>query len=461
MKPIIALSLLLPCIHVSAPTPTFKSAAHEQRAIVLLEVEDSGSEVFHTVFQEASKTYHLKFCDFSCDRRRRWMRNREWRHSCRTLVGPYAGGLCPGDEYYVGSSFLPCAQFVSLRHPVARVLSSWLSCQSDEKLDKCASTFVSARGVGFRRWAEHQRNFVLLRLAQDGEAVVGPEHPEACSNPAGCVHHTPCWFKHNTRIQLDGDVHATAAEAKRRLKRMSVLVQERFAESLKLIECKTGLSTAAYRSLRRSKITGAIDRSGGGRSSRRPVDANGDGEEGERREESSKFDTLLKLMKKDPEILELLRHEIQIYEKGVKLFERELAECGIIRNGSRIIVRPPSPAMGEGTGGLAFSNAASIVGDAALRDAALRDAKMRVESSAEQAIHDVVQRHHARRGRPGGQQVKSSEFATPSSNELPDPDGNGGLTNRIGIIDNRKRRGGLSRIHQEQFGRRGGLFGGH
>ena len=52
--------------------------------------------------------------------------------------------------------------------------------------------YVAASGVGYRRWAEHQRNFVLLRLAQDREAVVGEEHPDACSNPAGCVHATPC-----------------------------------------------------------------------------------------------------------------------------------------------------------------------------------------------------------------------------------------------------------------------------
>lgn len=175
-------------------TTNAAKTAHQKRAIVFTEIEDSGADIFRAMLYEASHTYHLKFCGFDCDRRHRWHRNKKWRHMCRTLFGGYVGGLCPGGEYYTGESqgFLPCLEFVSLRHPVSRVLSSYLTCQSDPKKDKCASEYVAASGVGYRRWAEHQRNFVLLRLAQDREAVVGEEHPDACSNPAGCVHATPC-----------------------------------------------------------------------------------------------------------------------------------------------------------------------------------------------------------------------------------------------------------------------------
>ena len=59
---------------------------------------------------------------------------------------------------------------------------------------------MDASVVGFKRWAEHQKNFVVLRLAQDRENVLGPAHPDACANPAGCTHHTPCWCVARTTV---------------------------------------------------------------------------------------------------------------------------------------------------------------------------------------------------------------------------------------------------------------------
>ena len=164
-------------------------------------------------------------------------------------------------------------------------------------------------------------------------------------------------------------------------------------------------------------------------------------------------------MKRDPEVLEVLRHEIRIYEKGVKLFERQLAECGIVRNGSRIIVlKDNGIGGGAGTGAnFPFSNAAEVHPD--MREAALRDARQRVASSADQAIHELIQRHHAknheqsRSGGGGGGGGGSGDSEADDTREV--ATANGG----IAIIDNRKRRGGLSRIHQEKYGSRGGLFG--
>ena len=128
-----------------------------------------------------------------CEQRGRWHRSAKWRQQCRTLVGAYAGGLCPGRAYFTGEEWVPCRGVAALRHPVDRVLASFLSCQADPRQDKCASAYLDPNVVGFRRWADHQRNFVALRLAQDRENVLGPGHPEACANPAGCVRDTPCW----------------------------------------------------------------------------------------------------------------------------------------------------------------------------------------------------------------------------------------------------------------------------
>ena len=129
------------CLILTFSPGRSQNVAPEKRVIVLMEIEDSGADVFRTILREAASTYHLRFCEMSCDRRQRWHRNKSWRHSCQMLVGGYTGGVCPGGEYYSGegNGFLPCHQYVSLRHPVSRVLSSYLSCQKDESFFRVGS----------------------------------------------------------------------------------------------------------------------------------------------------------------------------------------------------------------------------------------------------------------------------------------------------------------------------------
>lgn len=97
---------------------------------------------------------------------------------------------------------------LQLRHPVDRVLATYMSCQANPNQDKCAAHYLDPSVVGYRRWAEHHKNFALLRLAQDRDNILGPEHRDACANPAGCLHDTPCWYKHHQHVELDGTAHA-------------------------------------------------------------------------------------------------------------------------------------------------------------------------------------------------------------------------------------------------------------
>ena len=218
---------------VPLPAPVAKAA------LVLLEIENTGSEVYRDILHDASAHHGLKFCGVDCEQRNRWHRNAKWRQQCRTLVGQYVMGMCPGRAYFTGEEWVPCRTAVALRHPVDRVLASYLACQADEaapgrggggaegrggssRADHCAGAYLDASAVGYRRWAEHQKNFVILRLAADRENVLGPEHPEACANPAGCVHHTPCWYKHHQHVEIEGVAHPTFLKAMLRLEEMEV-----------------------------------------------------------------------------------------------------------------------------------------------------------------------------------------------------------------------------------------------
>ena len=145
-------------------------------------------------------------------------------------------------------------------------------------------------------------------------------------------------------------------------------------------------------------------------------------------------------MKADIEVLEILRHEINLYKQAVVHFEKQLKECGIYRNGSRIIVEPRNT---QHTG-TPFANAASL--PHSQRAAALRAARMRMIGQAEQTIHTHIQNFY---------KTHKSDTAFEHNGAL--TVGNAGSNReyegkRIAIIDNRKRRGGLSRIHQEQYG---------
>jgi len=450
---------------LSSPPASLSTATKvslHKSAIVFLEVDDSGGEVFRNVLHDASQHYGLKFCGVDCERRARWHRSAKWRQACRTLVGSYVMGMCPGKAYFTGEDWVPCRSAVSLRHPVDRVLATYLSCHTDGTPDKCAGHYLDANMVGYRRWAEHHKSFVLLKLAQDRENILGPSHPDACTNPAGCVHDTPCWYKHHQHVELEGNAHQTFEKAMARLKEMDfVLIYERFAESLKLFECRTGLSTLGHRE-RRKAVTAASASHGkkgksGGSSDASVVTASVGGSSGvdglgsfASVSEEEKFSRWRQLMRKDPEVLDTLHRELVLYDTALGLFEKQLVECGISRNGSKVTMDESAPAHVRPEGSLLASMVASSSSSPA---ASL--AERTVKAAAEEAVSDLYQRLHARRkrgsqsgGADGGPAESREEGASPTTTTE---------RGRIKIIENRRRRGGLSRVHQEKFKSPGGL----
>jgi hypothetical protein len=62
----------------------------QRAALVLMELENCGSEVYRDILHDASKYHGLKFCGIDCDQRGRWHRNAKWRQQCRTLVRAWA-----------------------------------------------------------------------------------------------------------------------------------------------------------------------------------------------------------------------------------------------------------------------------------------------------------------------------------------------------------------------------------
>lgn len=84
-------------------------------ALLLAEIEDCGAEPFRAVLHDAAAHYGLKFCGVDCEQRRRWHRNSKWRQACRTLVGGYVLGMCPGRAYFTGDAWVPCKTLVAVR----------------------------------------------------------------------------------------------------------------------------------------------------------------------------------------------------------------------------------------------------------------------------------------------------------------------------------------------------------
>ena len=130
----------------------------------------------------------------------------------------------------------------------------------------------------------------------------------------------------------------------------------RYAESLKLFECKTGLSTLGYRQRRvamphpnagmpgydpsvpGSRVGGrggALGAFGGvtGALAAAPLAP----------EAAEKAERWRALMRRDPEVADILRREQAVYDAAVAQFERQLAECGIARNGSKITMDLSAP----------------------------------------------------------------------------------------------------------------------
>ena len=235
------------------------------------------------------------------------------------------GGLCQSQAFWTGEEFIPCKQFVVMRNPIDRVLSTYLSCQQNKRDEKCASDWADPETVGYRRWAQHQQNYVLLRLAQARDDVLGEEHPDACTNPGGCLHRTPCWYKHNRRMELDGDVTRTFDRAVQKLSEMDgVGIFERYAETLKLFECRTGLSVFGRKEWRAQRLP-ELELAQSGLA-------------------KAKWHKFRELMKGDKEVQALLAHEKDLYHQAIELFERQLWDCGIRRNGSHVIMKcPKSP----------------------------------------------------------------------------------------------------------------------
>ena len=106
-----------------------------------------------------------------------------------------------------------------------------------------------------------------------------------------------------------------------------VAIYERFAESLYLMECKTGFSTLGHRHRRvavphpNAGKPGHPDATTSGRMTAEDLD---------------KFERWRSLMRKDPEVLAILQREMVVYNAALAIFEAQLDECGIVRNGSKV-----------------------------------------------------------------------------------------------------------------------------
>jgi len=53
-------------------------------------------------------------------------------------------------------------------------------------------------------------------------------------------------------------------------------------------------------------------------------------------EDLEKYERWRSLMRKDPEVLAILQREMVVYTAALAIFEAQLSECGIVRNGSKV-----------------------------------------------------------------------------------------------------------------------------
>jgi len=60
-------------------------------------------------------------------------------------------------------------------------------------------------------------------------------------------------------------------------------------------------------------------------------------------EVAEKLERWRALMRKDPEVADILRREQAVYDAALVQFERQLTECGIARNGSKITMDLSAP----------------------------------------------------------------------------------------------------------------------
>ena len=122
-----------------------------------------------------------------------------------------------------------------------------------------------------------------------------------------------------------------------------VAIYDRFAESLHLVECKTGLSTRGHQHRRvavphpnagqpghpdaaAAAAVAAAAASGASSSTSSTMTA----------ADLEKFERWRSLMRKDPEVLAILQRELTVYAAALVVFEAQLRECGIVRNGSKV-----------------------------------------------------------------------------------------------------------------------------
>lgn len=206
------------------------------------------------------------------------------------------------------------------------------------KKQKCAYEHLDANQAGYREFALHHSNFVTMHLAFGADDMLKPPHPRACTNPAGCFKKTPCWYHHHQRIQLDGLAEKVYQRARERLEDMDgVGIFERFSETLKLFQCKTGVYTGGHSEVRRAihqpnriRTTAEYSSWKDGYS---PFETGG-GIESETGgmvdpEERQRWITWRAAMRSDPEVLHALKYDLALYHIGLKLFEEQLRGCRI------------------------------------------------------------------------------------------------------------------------------------
>lgn len=105
----------------------------------------------------------IKMQSLHIDTRRDWDIKKQAKHPYAVLFGAFAFGACASHPQ------APCAYYVVLREPVARILSEHKYCHAVDFEDQCCAGSRGAvymRTLNIAQWAEEKGNFMLEHFLQ-------------------------------------------------------------------------------------------------------------------------------------------------------------------------------------------------------------------------------------------------------------------------------------------------------
>ena len=166
--------------------------------------------------------------------------------------------------------------------------------------------YVDAREVGYRKWASHTQDTLLLQLAAQKDTIFNAT--------TRALQFSPCWWTMKRQMDASGSEAALLGVAMDRLHSAfaGVGLYDRYEESLKLFQCATGYKEFAWRQLREVRVADGYDK------------------------EHDKLrrlrDDLKRQIAADPLVRPLLSLDISLYEAAVDVHKRELKACNISRS---------------------------------------------------------------------------------------------------------------------------------